>query len=71
MKKFKPNYLKPTMFNSKDYWMVGVIWTVKSSKDDVYNVELHDEGFNCDCLGFTYRGSCKHSQSILKQVEGV
>ena len=41
------------------------------SKDNVYDVTLHDRGFTCDCPGFSFRGRCKHSQQILRQVEGV
>ena len=71
MSKFKAKYLKPTIFNPKDHWMVGIVWPVKGSKGNEYSVELHDKGFDCDCPGFTFRGSCKHSQAILNKVEGV
>ena len=71
MSKFKARYLVPTIFKPKGHWMVGTVWPVKGSKDNEYSVELHDKGFDCDCPGFTFRGSCKHSQAILKQVEGV
>jgi hypothetical protein len=70
MKKSKfERYLRPTVFSPKGHWMVGTIWPMQGSKDNVYNVELHDKGFNCDCPGFTFRGSCKHSQAVLKKVE--
>ena len=71
MSKFKEKYLVPTVFRPNGHWMVGTIWPVKGSKGNEYSVELHDKGFNCDCPGFTFRGSCKHSQAILKQVEGA
>ena len=71
MSKFKAKYLMPTVFSPKDHWMVGIVWPVKGSKGNDYSVELHDKGFDCDCPGFTFRGSCKHSQAILKKVEGV
>ena len=71
MSKFKAKYLKPTIFNPKDHWMVGIVWPVKGSKGNEYSVELHDKGFDCDCPGFTFRGTCKHSQAILNKVEGV
>ncbi len=69
MSKYKAKYLKPTIFKSKDHWMVGVVWPVKGSKDNEYSVELHDEGFTCDCAGFTFRGQCKHTKQILNKVE--
>tara|TARA_X000001036_G_scaffold283232_1_gene263041 strand:- start:602 stop:823 length:222 start_codon:yes stop_codon:yes gene_type:complete len=71
MPKFKQSYLKPTEFNPKGHWMVDIVWPVKGSKDNVYDVTLHDRGFTCDCPGFSFRGRCKHSQQILRQVEGV
>ena len=71
MSKFKAKYLTPTVFSPKDHWMVGVVWPVKGSKGNEYSVELHDKGFDCDCPGFTFRGTCKHSQAILNKVEGV
>ena len=71
MSKFKVKYLKPTVFDPKGHWMVGFVWPVKGSKDNEYSVELHDKGFDCDCPGFTFRGSCKHTKAILDKVEGV
>ena len=49
--------------------MTGIVWPVKGSKDNVYDVELHPRGFTCDCPGFSFRGRCKHSLQVLKQVE--
>ena len=69
MAKFRQTYLKPTVFNPKGHWMVDTVWPVKGSKDNSYDVTLHDKGFTCDCPGFTFRGSCKHSQAVLKQVQ--
>lgn len=69
MAKFKQRYLKPTAFNPSNHWMVGITWPVKGSKDNEYSVTLHDSGFECDCTGFQFRGNCKHSVSVLKQVE--
>lgn len=68
--KFK-RYLKPTAFDPKDHWMVGIVWPVKGSKGNEYSVTLHDMGFECDCTGFGFHGYCKHSKSVLKQVEGA
>jgi len=51
--------------------MVGIIWPMKGSKGNEYSVELTDEGFECDCMGFGYHGYCKHSRAVVKQVEGA
>ena len=68
-RKFPKRYLKPTVFDPKGHWMVGIEWTVKGSKDNEYRVTLHDTGFDCECTGFQFHGKCKHSKQILKQVE--
>ena len=67
-KKFAKRYLKPTSFDSKDHWMVGLVWPVKGSKGNEYNVELHDRGFDCDCPGFGFHGYCKHSRSVDQRL---
>ena len=70
-RKFVKRYLKPTAFDPKDHWMVGIEWPVKGSKGNEYVVSLHDSGFDCDCTGFAFHGYCKHSRQVLKQVEGA
>ena len=70
-RKFQKKYLKPSLFDPKGHWLTGIIWPVKGSKGNEYSVELHDVGFECDCPGFGFHGYCKHSKSVLKQVEGV
>ena len=72
MKKTKfDRYLKPTLFDPKDHWMVGIVWPMQGSKGKEYSVELHNKGFNCDCTGFAFHGYCKHSKAVLAQVEGA
>jgi uncharacterized Zn finger protein len=51
--------------------MVGISWPVKGSKGNEYQVTLHDQGFECECVGFSFHGSCKHSKAVVKQVEGA
>ena len=68
-RKFPQRYLKPTLFNPKGSMFEGIVWTVKGSSPEPYSVECTPKGFTCDCTGFTYRGKCKHSAQILKQVE--
>ena len=64
-------YLKPTVFEPRGHWMVGVVWPVEGSRGNSYSVELHDRGFECDCQGFGYHGYCKHSRAVVRQVEGA
>jgi hypothetical protein len=70
-RKFQKKFLKPSAFDPKDHWMVGVVWPVKGSKGNEYSVELHDRGFDCDCAGFGFHGYCKHSRAVVAQVEGA
>jgi len=50
--------------------MVGISWPVKGSKGNDYQVTLHDKGFECECVGFSFHGSCKHSKAVVAQIEG-
>lgn len=70
-RKFKQKFLKPSVFDPKGHWMTGITWPVKGSTGNDYSVTLHDMGFECDCRGFGWHGYCKHSRSVLKQVEGA
>jgi len=69
--KFKQSYLKPTVFNPKGHPWAGITWPVQGSKGNEYDVDLTEKGFTCNCPGFSFRGRCKHSEQILKQVEGA
>lgn len=39
-------------------------WTVTGSKGDKYVVEKTDNGYNCSCSGFKFRGACRHIKEI-------
>lgn len=38
---------------------------IVKSKDKEYSVILNDGKYSCNCLGFTYRGKCKHIESVI------
>ena len=66
----KQHYLKPTSFTPKGSIFEGVVWKIANSKGtDTYDVVCEPQGFTCECSGFVFRGRCKHSQQVLKQVE--
>ena len=70
MAKFTQRYLKSTMFKPKDSVFEGLIWKKPNSKGtDTYDVECTEQGFTCECPGFTFRGKCKHSQEVLTRIE--
>lgn len=42
-------------------------FTVKSDSGKTYTVTLQDGKYSCNCVGFGYRGKCKHSEKIEKE----
>jgi len=42
-------------------------WQVKSDSGKVYIVELIGSKYSCNCVGYGYRGKCKHSEQIKEQ----
>ena len=56
-------YHSSETINTNGHWAVGTEWGFISSKGGkMYNVEMQDKGFYCDCPAFK---KCKH----IKQVE--
>ena len=43
------------------------IFNVKS-KDKNYRVEYDNGLISCGCIGFGYRGKCKHAEAVSKQL---
>jgi len=39
-------------------------WQVKSDSGKTYTVELISGKYTCNCIGYAYRGKCKHSEQI-------
>ena len=44
-------------------------WEVKGSKGDTYLVEYKGAQWKCDCLGFGWRRSCKHIDTIKNNLK--
>ena len=42
-------------------------WKVKSDSGKSYKVELIGGKYVCNCIGYSYRGTCKHSDQIKKE----
>lgn len=69
-KKFSKRYLKPAGWTFKSNPLAGTEWTIAGSKkDSFYIVALTEQGFTCDCTGFTFHGKCKHSETILQAFD--
>jgi len=69
-RKFPQRYLKPTSFKPKGSIFEGLVWKMPNSKGtDTYDVVCEEKGFTCDCPGFTFRGRCKHTQTVVTRIE--
>jgi len=44
-------------------------WSVKSDSGKTYTVTLESGRYTCNCIGFAYRGACKHSKQIKEEQE--
>ena len=44
-------------------------WQVKSDSGKTYTVELISGKYTCNCIGYAYRGKCKHSESVAKKQQ--
>ena len=45
------------------------IFMVKSDSGKEYTVEKINNKYSCNCVGFAYRGKCKHSDEIRSKNE--
>ena len=61
----KTKYYKSKEINTKNHFLIDSTWPVKGSKGNEYDVRMHEKGFTCDCLGFTYNGKCKHTKEVI------
>jgi hypothetical protein len=42
-------------------------WQVVSDSGKTYTVELIGDKYTCNCVGYAYRGKCKHSEKIKNE----
>ena len=61
-------YYKSPDIITKKHFLVDTIWPVKGSKGNEYSVKMHEKGFTCECLGFTYNGKCKHTSQVISSL---
>jgi len=61
MERVKEMIKQEELINFKGHPFVGVVWPVVGSKGDLYEVEMTDHGFTCDCPAYV---KCKHIKSI-------
>jgi hypothetical protein len=46
-------------------------WSVKSDSGKTYTVTLESGKYQCNCIGYAYRGKCKHSESVAKKQQSA
>ena len=68
---FDMRYYKPKEINTKKHFLVGTVWPIEGSKNNTYSIEMHDKGFTCNCLGFTYNGKCKHTSQVVTELSTI
>ena len=44
-------------------------WSVKSDSGKTYTVTLESGKYTCNCVGYAYRGKCKHSDSVASEQQ--
>jgi hypothetical protein len=44
-------------------------WSVVSNSGKTYTVTLESGKYQCNCIGYAYRGACKHSKQIKEEQE--
>jgi hypothetical protein len=42
-------------------------WKVKSDSGKEYIVQKIGDKYSCNCVGYGYRGKCKHSEQVMKE----
>lgn len=46
-------------------------WLVKSDSGKTYTVTLESGKYACNCVGYAYRGKCKHSESVALEQQSA
>jgi hypothetical protein len=44
-------------------------WLVKSDSGKTYTVIIESGKYTCNCVGYAYRGKCKHSDSVALEQQ--
>lgn len=71
MAKLTKKYFKPELFDYKTHWAVGLEYPFRGSKGEYYTVEITTKGLSCTCTGMTFRGKCKHAESVAQRWQDV
>lgn len=64
-------YRKPLALpgiNFKNHYLVGFQWPYTNCMGTTYLTTMTDEGWSCECMGFTGHGHCKHIKSVHEKL---
>lgn len=61
--KYGPRIYPSETIKTKGHWAVGTIWYVQGGSE--YAVEMHDNGFSCNCPAYK---KCKHIKAIEDRI---
>ena len=61
--KYGPRIYPSEIIETKKHWAVGTTWHVQGS--DMYAIEMHNNGFSCNCPSYK---KCKHIKQIEEKV---
>lgn len=65
----KQHAYAPSDWVFKGNYFAGTTWNVNGSSNNIYSVELTEQGFTCDCTGFVFHGKCKHTKQVADRFD--
>lgn len=67
----KTTHVRLSNILSKQKTEPGVRKFKVKSKDKEYTVTVRKSNYSCTCLGFSFRGKCKHSDAVAKKLQAA
>lgn len=64
-------YRKPLALpgiNFKGHHLIGLQWPYTNRMGQTYLTTMTDEGWKCECMGFTHHGKCKHITMVHERM---
>lgn len=62
--KWKRYYQPSATINTANHFALGFVWKIQGSAKEPYEVEMHKEGWSCNCMAFYTKKKCKHCTSV-------